>query len=646
MAVRNDCCITVTPSTDGDLIHALVEQDEAFFGESSTHQSMQEDSVADNTSEDEELNNDTDIDTLLKQAGGEEVDNLGGGSEEDSEQLISNSSDEIKCVQEEVKKGCGCSSDCYSLFTEDEIYSIRLEMAELEKPLKDMFLLGKLQVAANSTDSVSHARKTSKTKRSRVTFAYAYDNRNVCKSAFCFLHCIGTKALKNLQSHLKEHGPIPRAHGNLKRLPPNSFTYETVRNIVTFIIHFAELYGLPQPAAHRGRAATAPIYLAASEGYNTVHKKYVEACADGGLNAAKYHAFRNIWLKCVPHIRFMTPRTDVCYRCENFRVEIMRAITEEDKTRLVKEFQAHVEEAQSERRFYLSSIQKAETTDITEGRPHYSHYTFDFAQQLQIPYHARQVGPIFFKIPLKVQLFGICNDASKVQVNYLYDESQSIGINGTKSHGSNAVISMLHHFFEVHSVHAPVCHLHADNCVGQNKNRYVIGYLAWRVATGLHEEITLSFMRVGHTRCFVDGNFGFIKKCYRSADIDTVQQLPLLVERSSKTNTAQMFQWEWRDWQEMLGRLFIAVKGITKYQHVHLSSKAFGHVLTRTTCDSENETSVKILKRGITVRDVKEAELTSVISPPGLSFERKKYLFEQIRPHVLPEYRDITCPQP
>lgn len=381
---------------------------------------------------------------------------------------------------------------------------------------------------------------------------------------------------------MKEHGPIPRSHGNLKRLPQNSFTYETIRNIVTFITHFAELHSLPQPAAQRGHAATALIHLAASEGYNTVHKKYVEACAEGGLNAAKYHAFRNVWLKCIPHIKFMTPRTDVCYHCENFRVEIMHAVLEEDKTRFAKEFQTHIEEAQSEREYYLSSIQKAEKTNSIEGRPQYSHYTFDFAQQLQVPYHARQVGPIYFKVPLKVQLFGICNDASKVQANYLYDESQSIGI-GTKSHGSNAVISMVHHFFELHSIHAPVCHLHSDNCVGQNKNRYVIGYLAWRVATGLHEEITLSFMRVGHTRCFVDGNFGFIKKCYRSADIDTVQQLSPLVERSSKMNVPQMFQWDWRDWQEMLGSLFTAVKGIIKYQHFRLSSKTFGKLLSKAT---------------------------------------------------------------
>lgn len=44
-----------------------------------------------------------------------------------------------------------------------------------------------------------------------------------------------------------------------------------------------------------------------------------------------------------------------------------------------------------------------------------------------------------------VQLFSVCNDASKPQVNYLFDELQCIGVSGTKVHGLNAVISMLHH---------------------------------------------------------------------------------------------------------------------------------------------------------------------------------------------------------
>lgn len=46
-------------------------------------------------------------------------------------------------------------------------------------------------------------------------------------------------------------------------------------------------------------------------------------------------------------------------------------------------------------------------------------------------------------------------------------------------------------------------------------------------------------MRVGHTRCMVDGNFSLIK-VYRHGDIDAVSQLVDIVNRSSSTNQAQL----------------------------------------------------------------------------------------------------------
>ena len=81
-----------------------------------------------------------------------------------------------------------------------------------------------------------------------------------------------------------------------------------------------------------------------------------------------------------------------------------------------------------------------------------------------------------------------------IQINYLIDKASATG----KS--ANTVISLLQHFFSTHSFGESSVHLHADNCSGQNKNRHVIAYLMWRVLTGRHKQITLSFLIVGHTK--------------------------------------------------------------------------------------------------------------------------------------------------
>ena len=74
------------------------------------------------------------------------------------------------------------------------------------------------------------------------------------------------------------------------------------------------------------------------------------------------------------------------------------------------------------------------------------HYSFDFAQNIQYPSNPQQPGPAYFKSARKCAMFGIACEPSLMQVNYLIDEADEPG------KGSNATISMLHHFLENHGV--------------------------------------------------------------------------------------------------------------------------------------------------------------------------------------------------
>ncbi len=85
------------------------------------------------------------------------------------------------------------------------------------------------------------------------------------------------------------------------------------------------------------------------------------------------------------------------------------------------------------------------------------HYLFDYAQQLHYPANPLQPGPVYFL----TAIFGVCDEGIPRQINYLID-------------GDNTVISLLHHFFENHGLGETHVHLHADKCVGQNKNNTVI----------------------------------------------------------------------------------------------------------------------------------------------------------------------------
>ncbi|XP_055955107.1 uncharacterized protein LOC130010917, partial [Patella vulgata] len=90
------------------------------------------------------------------------------------------------------------------------------------------------------------------------------------------------------------------------------------------------------------------------------------------------------------------------------------------------------------------------------------------------PPSCQQPGPMYFLTPRKCGLFGVCCEGIPQQVNYLVDESLA------SSKGSNSVINYLHHFFDNFGLGEKEAGLHCDNCSGQNKNRFVLWYMAWR----------------------------------------------------------------------------------------------------------------------------------------------------------------------
>ena len=103
---------------------------------------------------------------------------------------------------------------------------------------------------------------------------------------------------------------MPREHGLLGHVPATTYPFDVVSDAAQFIKNFAEINGIPQPAARSGRAKNPPVYLPASLNYKIVHLKYVEACQlkDSHAKFLAYKTFVNVWKKCLPDIIFMTPR--------------------------------------------------------------------------------------------------------------------------------------------------------------------------------------------------------------------------------------------------------------------------------------------------------------------------------------------------
>eukprot|EP00105_Crassostrea_gigas_P036727 XP_019920875.1 PREDICTED: uncharacterized protein LOC109618083 [Crassostrea gigas] len=223
------------------------------------------------------------------------------------------------------------------------------------------------------------------------------------------------------------------------------------------------------------------------------------------------------------------------------------------------------------------------------------------------------------------------------QINYLIDEDQGIGENGAGIKGANGVVSMLHHCLTTYGSGEKSCVIHCDNCAGENKNRYVLGYLMWRTLMGLHHDIQLSMQVPYHGRCLVDAGFANIKRLYHRTDVDSLSGLVEVVRKSARSNShvtyinnAGEHSWEWYDWKSFTSTFFTNVKGIRK-------SKSHAD-------DSERETT--LMKSSISPEDITTGSVIPDILPPGgMTSERQRYLFCDVRPFVRDPFKDTTSPE-
>ena len=234
-----------------------------------------------------------------------------------------------------------------------------------------------------------------------------------------------------------------------------------------------------------------------------------------------------------------------------------------------------------------------------------------------------QVGPAYFKTCRKCQVFGICQEAKSVQVNYLIDEADGIG------KGADAVLSLLHHYLD--SEHFPEgknCkeyHVQADNCVGQNKNNANVHYWLWRTMLGLCDSVELNFMIAGHTKFAPDRFFGLIKRRYNKSVVDTLQDLVDIVNTSTTGgyNVAQLTSdpvsgdqyVTWYAWSTFLQQYFKPIDGLTKYHHFRMCASEPGVVYARILATSPEE------KFNVLFGDVDHLANPDVIRSAGLSLE-------------------------
>ena len=129
-------------------------------------------------------------------------------------------------------------------------------------------------------------------------------------------------------------------------------------------------------------------------------------------------------------------------------------------------------------------------------------------------------------------------------------------------------------------------------------------YFMWRVLTGLNDEITISFLPVGHTKFSSDWGFGLLKQKFKKTFVGCLDDIVRVVNQSAKPNWAQLVGAQdgsnivpMYDWAEHFEPHTIktALKGITQMHHFRFSSVHPGKVFVKN-CNSDKERCINLRK--------------------------------------------------
>lgn len=554
-------------------------------------------------------------------------------------------SDSEECVPENVMSGkalkhfdsftsqCTCAPNCD--FNEyKSLSSLISTMNEYERKNIISAILLPITSPPGETNSLNSSDETRyknlNYKRRLISNTLGYNRSiyclfgtRVCQNVMAAVLQVHPRTLNTYANELNVHGLIISTNIKKKEMRKGSRSLQT-EIIRAFLMRYADIHALPCPTGRGSENERPVLWLPVSTVRSDLYDLYKiewDSIGNGLIQIMKtnrnpnklfkipanpivYDAFVKIWRQHCNFIRILNKGSDFCDVCTNYKNSIGNA-SGEVKRELLERYTQHRHEAAIEYKNYKRLME--ECSENPEGET--VHLLFDFAEKVLLPRLIHQPGQLHFTTSLKFDMFGIY--CSNIMEMFVYGLTEG----HWPSHKTgNEVFSMVHYqidlFASLRSTPTEIKHLmlHADNCGGQNKNRFMIWYFAWRVIAGLNETIELYFLVAGHTKNRADAGFGLVKRKLKQYNAIVPADMMKVIEISSESNTCVCgSDVIWYDWKRILEPHFTIPKDlkITQY-HVFKFDACRPGVVQVKPFSYSSSTEFNILKNGYTVQQARE----------------------------------------
>lgn len=369
---------------------------------------------------------------------------------------------------------------------------------ERKEIFKDFWELGSWNLQTSFISSCMEVcqpkRKLNNTQSHKeVSVLLKVKSKRVCKLFFLKTLDISQKRYDNVLKKRRCTG-VPPTDQRGKHSPCNKIPQSDVNLVKQHIDSF------PKYTSHYSRHKNPQTkYLSADLNIRKMYELYLEFCNDNNIqNPVKESFYRNVFNTSY-NLSFKRPHTDTCTTCDSLHNQI----THSQDPQVVKSSQVKKE-------FHLRQAEKARTAKNSAKQLAKDNPTkiravcFDLEKTLPTP--MLTCSSVYYLRQLWTYNFGVHDLSNDQAMMFMWHE-------GEASRGSQEIGSCLVKY--VQQLPPSVEHLIAfsDNAGGQNKNKNIIKFWMFLVASSSLQTVDHKFLISGHSFMECDQDFGIIEKC-------------------------------------------------------------------------------------------------------------------------------------
>lgn len=438
----------------------------------------------------------------------------------------------------------------------------------------------------------------------------------VCKKFFMSTLDIGDKFIRTTWKKSDGKGVVERdRRGNFMKR-------ETVPAVVKDKIR-EHINSFPRIESHYLRAQTTKEYIDGSLTLAQMYRYYKLQEESEGRPVAKKCTYEHIFNHEF-NITFFQPKKDQCAICEAYKNS-----SPEEQAVFDSSYKKHI--------YNKDRSREEKSQDIARAKddPQITVACFDL--QAVLPTPCGDVSTFYYKCRLNCFNFTIFEIASKKGHCYFWHEAIA-------NRGANEIATCLLDYLSSFCVNKDVI-FYSDNCVGQNKNKFIVTMYLYAIAKIDIKSITHKFLTVGHTQNEGDAMHSTIerqkKKVLRTGPIYVPAQWPVIIRCAKKEghpyNVREMSTEEFYDFKDLnlkMGKNFTKNKRDKKVvwndiQAIKVDKNYPGSFFYKTEFDDDfEEVSIKGTTRRSASLEMNLDLKKAYTKPPAISHKTKQHLLE------------------